>query len=108
MKVDRARFGQGMTYDDFKAQMTRNRQRIEENERRVDISPNDLAAFRGLPKPIHTLVLAEAWCGDVIANLPVLARRAQESRKLDVRSFLRDQYDDSTPAYVNQFQYKSI
>jgi len=108
MKVDRARFGQGMTYDDFKAQMTRNRERVEENERRVDISPNDLAAFRGLPKPIHTLVLAEDWCGDVIANLPVLARLARESGKLDVRVFLRDQNDDIMQGYLNQGQYKSI
>ena len=108
MKVDRARFGQGMTYDDFKAQMTRNRERVEENERRVDISPNDLAAFRGLPNPIHTLVLAEDWCGDVIANLPVLARLAQESGKLDVRVFLRDQNDDIMQGYLNQGQYKSI
>ncbi len=108
MNVDRARFAQGMTYDDFKAQMTRNRERVEENERRVDISPNDLAAFRGLPKPIHTLVLAEDWCGDVIANLPVLARLAQESGKLDVRVFLRDQNDDIMQGYLNQGQYKSI
>src|SRR5204863_391837 len=108
MKVDRARFDQGMTYDDFKAQMTRNRERVEENERRVDISPNDLAAFRGLPKPIHTLVLAEDWCGDVIANLPVLARLAQESGKLDVRVFLRDQNDDIMQGHLNQGQYKSI
>src|SRR5439155_2273224 len=108
MKVDRARFGQGMTYDDFKAQMTRNRERVEENERRVDISPNDLADFRGLPNPIHTLVLAEDWCGDVIANLPVLARLARESGKLDVRVFLRDQNDDIMQGYLNQGQYKSI
>src|SRR5256884_878005 len=108
MNVDRARFAQGMTYDDFKAQMTGNRERVEENERRVDISPNDLAAFRGLPKPIHTLVLAEDWCGDVIANLPVLARLAQESGKLDVRVFLRDQNDDIMQGYLNQGQFKSI
>src|SRR5438132_14360486 len=108
MKVDRARFGQGMTYDDFKAQMTRNRERVEENERRVDISPNDLAAFRGLPKPIHTLVLAEDWCGDVIANLPVLARLARESGKPDVRVFLRDQNDDIMQGYLNKGQFKSI
>ena len=44
----------------------------------------------------------------MIANLPVLARLARESGKLDVRVFLRDQNDDIMQAYLNQGQYKSI
>jgi len=108
MTIDRARFATGMSYDAFKGQMTRNRERLEENERRVEIRPEDLAAFRDLPRPLHVLVLAEDWCGDVIANLPVLARLARESGKLDVRVFLRDQNDDIMQAYLNQGQYKSI
>jgi len=106
--IDRSRFAQGLTYEAFKEQMTRNRDRFEENERRVAIGPADLAAFRQLPRPVHVVVLAEDWCGDVIANLPVLARLARESGKLDVRVFLRDQNDDIMQAYLNQGQYKSI
>ncbi|TMC44499.1 MAG: thioredoxin family protein, partial [Chloroflexi bacterium] len=37
MTIDRSRFDQGMTYDAYKAQMTRNRERLEENEKRVDL-----------------------------------------------------------------------
>jgi hypothetical protein len=108
MTIDRARFDQGLTYDAFKAQMTRNRDRLEENERRVDLSKEDLAAFRALPRPVKVLVLAEDWCGDVIANLPVLGRLAKDSGKLDVRIFLRDQNDDIMQRYLNQGQFKSI
>jgi hypothetical protein len=108
MSVDRRRFEQGLTYEAFKARMTRNRERFEENERRVQIAPEHVAAFRQLEAPLHVLVLAEDWCGDVIANLPVLGRLAQESGKLDLRIFLRDENDDLMERYLNQGKYKSI
>jgi hypothetical protein len=108
MTIDRARFDKGLTYDAFKEQMTRNRERLEENERRVDLSKEDLAGFRALPQPVKVLVLAEDWCGDVIANLPVLGRLAKDSGKLDVRIFLRDQNDDIMQSYLNKGQFKSI
>jgi hypothetical protein len=88
--------------------MTRNRDRFEENEKRVDLDEADLEAFRALPRPVKVVVLAEDWCGDVIANLPVLGRLAEESRKLDVRVFLRDQNDDIMQRYLNKGQFKSI
>ena len=108
MTIDRARFDQGLTYDAYKEQMTRNRDRLEENEQRVDLSKEDLAAFRALPRPVKVVVLAEDWCGDVLANLPVLGRLAKESGKLDVRIFLRDQNDDIMQRYLNKGQFKSI
>lgn len=108
MTIDPARFDQGLTYDAFKDQMTRNRDRLEENERRVDLGKEDLAAFRALPRALKVVALAEDWCGDVVANLPVLGRLAKESGKLDVRIFLRDQNDDIMQRYLNQGKYKSI
>ena len=72
------------------------------------ISEEDLAAFRALPRPVKVVVLAEDWCGDVIANLPVLGRLAKDSGKLDVRIFLRDQNDDIMQRYLNKGQFKSI
>ncbi len=108
MTLDRVRFDQGMTYDAYKAQMTRNRERLEENEKRADLGSDDLTAFRALPRSVKVVVLAEDWCGDVIANLPVLGRLAKESGKLDVRIFLRDQNDDIMQRYLNKGQFKSI
>jgi thiol-disulfide isomerase/thioredoxin len=108
MTIDRTRFDRGLTYEAYKDQMTRNRDRLEENERRVELTDDDLAAFRALPSPVKVVVLAEDWCGDVIANLPVLGRLAKESEKLDVRIFLRDQNDDIMQRYLNKGQFKSI
>ena len=106
--VDRARFETGLTYEQYKDQMTRNRDRVEANEARVTIDPADLEAFRALNGPIHVVALAEDWCGDVIANLPVLGVLARESGTLEVRVFLRDQNKDLMQRYLNQGKYESI
>ena len=74
MAVTREQFDAGMTYDAYKAQMTRNREQFEQNEKDLQLSPQDEQAFRNLPQPLNVLALAEDWCGDVIANLPVLGR----------------------------------
>ena len=106
--IDRARFSTGLTYHEYKDQMTRNRDRVDANEARVTIDPADLEAFRGFNGPIHVLALAEDWCGDVIANLPVLGKLARESGTLDLRVFLRDQNKDLMQRYLNQGKYESI
>jgi hypothetical protein len=108
MAVTRERFDQGMTYDQYKAQMTRNRERFEANERELQLDPDDLAAFQRLTQPLNVLVLAEDWCGDVINNLPILGRLAAESGKLNVRIFLRDQNPDLMDQYLNQGEFRSI
>jgi selT/selW/selH-like putative selenoprotein len=108
MSVTSERFAQGLTYDAYKAQMTRNRERFEANEQTVELAADDLAFFAQLPTPLHVLVLAEDWCGDVIANLPVLGRLAAESGKPDIRVFLRDQNLDIMDQYLNAGQYRSI
>ncbi len=108
MAVTRERFEQGMTYDAYKAQMTRNQERFEANERNLALTEADLAPFKQLPRPVNVLVLAEDWCGDVIANLPILGRLAAESGKLNLRVFLRDQHPDLMDQYLNQGQFRSI
>lgn len=108
MAVTAERFEQGLTYDQFKAQMTRNQERFEANERLVTFDTEDLATFKGLPQTLNVLVLAEDWCGDVIDNLPVLGRLAAESGKLNVRVFLRDQNLDLMDQYLKEGQFRSI
>src|ERR1700758_3385778 len=92
MAVTREQFDAGMTYDAYKAQMTRNKEQFEQNEKDLQLSAADLGAFTGLPQTLNVLALAEDWCGDVVANLPILGRLAQASDgKLNLRVLLRDQ-----------------
>jgi hypothetical protein len=108
MAVTGERFAQGLTYDEFKAGMTRNQERFAANERALVVDPADLAVFQQLPRPLNVLVLAEDWCGDVIDNLPILGRLAAESGKLNVRVFLRDQNLDLMDQYLNKGEFRSI
>lgn len=106
MAVTKERFDQGMTYDAYKAQMTKNREQFEENERTVQLRKEDLDAFRRA-SPLHVLVLTEDWCGDALANVPILGRIARETGGLDLRVFLRDQNEDLMSRYMNG-EFKSI
>ncbi|MBM4421026.1 MAG: thioredoxin family protein, partial [Chloroflexi bacterium] len=80
--------------------MTRNRDRVEANEKAVAIDPRDVAYFKTL-EPLKVMVLVEDWCGDVIANLPVLGVLAREVGTLDVRCFLKDKNMDLMERYLN-------
>ena len=108
MTLDQARWDKGITYDAFKAEMTRNQERFAENEGRVALDPETVRTFKSLPKPLRVLALAEDWCGDVVANLPILGRLAKEVPTLDVRIFYRDQNLDLMERWLNQGKYQSI
>jgi hypothetical protein len=110
MAVTREQFETGFTYDGYKAQMTRNREQVEQNEKELEIKPEDLQAFKSLPRALNVMALAEDWCGDVVANLPILGRLAAESGKLNVRVHLRDQEPGSVimDQYLNRGEFKSI
>jgi hypothetical protein len=108
MTLDRARWGKGLTYDAFKAAMTRNQERFAQNEDRVALDPETVRTFKALPQGLRVLVLAEDWCGDVVANLPILGRLAKEVPTLDVRIFYRDQNLDLMERWLNQGKYQSI
>lgn len=108
MTLHRARWEQGVTYDQFKAAMTRNQERFTQNESRVALDPETVRVFKALPRRLRVLVLAEDWCGDVVANLPVLGRLTREVPTLDVRVFYRDQNLDLMERWLNQGKYQSI
>ncbi|MBV9329254.1 MAG: thioredoxin family protein [Chloroflexi bacterium] len=111
MAVTREQFDAGMTYDAYKAQMTRNKEQFEQNEKDLQLSADDVAAFKNLPRPVNVLALAEDWCGDVVANLPILGRLEKEAGgKLNVRVLLRDQQpgEKVMDEHLNKGQFKSI
>ena len=110
MAVTRDQFQAGMTYDAYKQQMTRNREQLEQNERTLQLQADDLNAFKSLPRALNVLALGEDWCGDVIANLPILGRIANESGKLNVRVLLRDTEPGNTVMnqYLNRGEFRSI
>ncbi len=108
MAVTQERFNEGLTYQQYVDQMTQNKDRFVENEGKVQLKPDDVAAFKNLPEKLNVLVIAEDWCGDVIAGLPVLGKLAEASGTLNIRVFLRDQNEDVMNQYLKDGQFKSI
>ncbi len=108
MAVTQERFNEGLTYQQYVDQMTQNKDRLVENEGKVQLKPDDVAAFKSLPEKLNVLVIAEDWCGDVIAGLPVLGKLADEADTLNVRVFLRDQNEDLMNQYLKEGKFKSI
>lgn len=101
MAVTRERFDQGMTYDAYVAQMAQNKEQVQKNEGSLQLSQDDVAAFKNLPGPINVVAIVEDWCADVVANLPIVGRIGKESGKLNVHAFPRDQNKDLMALYMN-------
>ena len=108
MGVTRERFEQGVTYQQFKDAMKTNREQLEANETSLNLSDEDLKPFRDLAKPVNVVAIAADWCADVVANLPILGRLANESGKLNVRIFERDENLDIMNQYLKEGQFQSI
>ena len=102
--VTPARFEQGLTYADFLAGATVNRDKFELYYNDPALTPDDLSFFKkaaAAPNgPARILALAEAWCGDVYRELPTVARIA-ETTGADLRIFLRDENPDIMDEYLS-------
>jgi selT/selW/selH-like putative selenoprotein len=107
MPISRERFEQGLSYSDYKAQMKVNQERFLASESSAELDAADVAFFAGLPQ-LNVVVITEDWCGDAIANVPLLGRLAEASPNLNLRVFLRDQNLDIMDQYLKEGKYRSI
>ena len=95
-----------MTYEEYKARLGRGPQQYERSEQQIGIAEEELSPFRSVP-PLHVLVLVTETCPDVITNLPILVRIAQETGNFDVRIFMRDDNTDLMAQFMNG-PYESV
>ncbi len=72
-RLDRA-FNDAMNFKAFLDIMKVNRKEIAENYAAQHLTAADMEAVRRPDAPIRILALVHDWCGDVVANLPILAR----------------------------------
>jgi len=77
-----------------------NRDRFSSVLAAVDVSPEDTEFFSSLDSPLRVAVITEDWCGDHVSTTPVLYRLAEESSKLEVRVFKRDDNWDLAQTYL--------
>lgn len=59
----------------------------------------DRLKLEGLKGDLLFVVLTESWCGDAAASLPIMAKMAEASPKLELKILLRDE----NPALMDAF-----
>jgi hypothetical protein len=108
MAITQERLEQGMIYEQYTAQMVVNHDLFIEAEQKTKLPIEHLQFFSQLPHFVHVLVLTEDWCRPAAKSLPVLAKLATESRRLQLRFFLRDQNLDIMDQYLKEGVHRSI
>ncbi len=105
------RYSQGMTYDQYMDTVKVNKARIEEYYANVSLDSEQTARLQELASrdngPSRMMVIGEDWCGDVVRELPVLARVA-EAAGLELRIFPRDENHDIMNEFLKEGLYMSI
>ena len=105
------RFASGLTYRDYIAQITQNRDRFQENYEGTELTEEDIAAFKAIMArpngPARVLALGEDWCPDVYRGLPVIAKIA-EATGMELRVFPRDQHLDIMNEFLKDGEFQSI
>ena len=92
------RFGQGLTYDEYKARAA-NREALEAQESAVEIYASDLLPLKSLSEPLNALAVVGDGTADAVTYLPALGRLASDSGMLSVRVFLADESADLIRAF---------
>lgn len=105
------RYALGMTYDEYMNAIKVNKARFEEYYANVNLESGPADALRALAAsaggPARMMVIGEDWCGDVVRELPVLARVA-EAAGLELRIFPRDENHDIMNEFLKEGLYMSI
>jgi hypothetical protein len=105
--LDAKRFGTGLTWKDYMAQMGDTRARTEENYQKSALTDEERKFFGGLNQVKYAMMLAENWCGDVHRNSPLIAHVCEAMPGCELRVFIRDQNADLRDTYLNN-GYQSI
>lgn len=105
--VNRERFEQATTFEQYLETVEKNRALWHAVHERVRL-PDDLVdAARGVPGGWHIVALSEDWCGDAVNTLPVVARLAKEAG-WDFRVLGRDDNPDLMDGHLTNGRSRSI
>jgi hypothetical protein len=106
--VTKEQFKQGMTIEQYLAQMGTNKEKFVEFLNTIKIDPADKGALDKYGKKLNVLVITEDWCGDALYNVPVLAKMVEGNPNIEMRIFLRDKNKELMDQYLNQGMFRSI
>ncbi len=109
--VTKERFAQGMTYQDYVAQVLTNKDRFEEFYKVCELSKEDKEFFSKAAKmpngAAKVIVIGESFCPDVLRGMPAVARIAEASG-MEMIVFPRDKNLDIMNEFLKNGQFQSI
>src|SRR5262245_26749401 len=105
--LDAARFGTGLSWKDYMAQMGDTKARTEEYYSKSNLTDEEKKAFGAIKNVKYVLMIAENWCGDVHRNCPLVAHVVDAIPGAELRVFFRDKDTDLRDSYLNN-GYQSI
>lgn len=101
-------FFKGLTFEQYKNQMTVNKDELLSIYDRFILNEDDevfLEKIQG--KQLRVIVLTEDWCGDALVNNPILLKIAEASN-MEVRFLLRDQNLELMDQYLTNGTSRAI
>lgn len=88
---------QSQALSDFTALNARRMSRLNKT---VILHPTLIALLQDIDQPQEWVVITEAWCGDSAQNLPVIARIAAVSDKINLKIVLREEHPELMDQYL--------
>ena len=102
------RFLQGMTAQEYVAQMRVNQAGFARALGAVTITPAHREVLARFPSLRRVLVITEDWCGTSLMHVPFAVKLAESGAGVELRIFLRDENPDLMDRYLKRGRYRSI
>ena len=92
-------FHKGVSFEQF-IENTSTKQSFQWFYDNTVIDDDDRYFLQGIVRPINMLVVATHWCVDCQANVPIMAKIADASPRIQIRIISRDDYPDFMQHYL--------
>ena len=100
MGLTEQKFSQGMTTQQYIDQIKVNKQPFQDIYNAVKIPAAAKAYFDGLAEPVNLAVFTADWCGDAMSTTPVILNLADNSPKIALKVFNRDEELELTNSFL--------
>ncbi|MEN4011296.1 MAG: thioredoxin family protein [Chloroflexota bacterium] len=87
--INRSNWQQGLTVEHFLDSMTQHQQAMRRRMETVRLRDEDIQRLGNMKNPRYLAIMTEDWCSDCLMVLPILTRIAEAAANMEVRIFVR-------------------
>ena len=108
MAITAEKFNQGMTTQQYMAQIKVNKQPFMDIYQGVAVPAEARALFESQAEPLRLAVFTADWCGDAVSTTPAILRLAESTDKIEVKIFNRDDELALTDSYLPEHRAGTV